>query len=294
MSLQINWRGRAQEDRKQETIAYFDPKAAAYDKTDEQGYWAFSDKLLWHLLRTRALDKLAARKPDFTFLDAGCGTARWSMKLLQAYARCTGTLLDLTPNMLDVSRGKIAAAGYADRAALRLFDLNDLAAASDVPAYDLAICFHNVLSFVVDPAAVIRALIDRAASGATICLVIPNLYHAASFSAAQGRMEEVRRVLSASAVKFTAEVPEMWVFTPEKIRAVVAQTPARSCEVLGFPVTVYPGFEETQIEGESSACKTLFADQEAVSTLFDMECVLSSQSEAAARGNNLLVLIEKK
>ncbi|MDD2324483.1 MAG: methyltransferase domain-containing protein [Alphaproteobacteria bacterium] len=292
MTLDIAWPSREKKDRARETVEYFNPKAKDYDKTDEQSYWVFSDRLLWRLLNDHILSDLAKIKPSFSLLDAGCGTARWSSKILEAYPQSSATLLDITPNMLEVSKQKLESMGLSSRAVLKQLDLNDLEGFPLNP-HDLAICFHNVLSFVVDPAAVIRSLVNKINGGGTICLVIPNLFHAVSFSASLGRMIEVKRAMKSCAVKFTDEVPEMWVFSPDKIKKIFASAGVLDCSVFGFPVTVYPQFEETQIVGNSSNNSKLFANDAAVQTLFETELVLSNQQEAAARGNNLLVIARK-
>ncbi len=292
MTLAVIWPSKKKEDRAQETIEYFNPKAKDYDKTDEQSYWVFSDRLLWRLLNDHVFVELARRAPSFSVLDAGCGTARWSSRILETYPQSRATLLDITPNMLEVSRQKLERMGLLPRATLELLDLNDLDS-FPLPPHDLAICFHNVLSFVVDPEAVIHGIVKKVKAGGTICLVVPNLFHAVSFSASLGRMTEVQRAMTSCAVKFTDEVPEMWVFSPEKIQSIFASIGLSDCKVLGFPVTVYPQFEETQIVGNSSNSSKLFANEPAVQTLFETELVLSNQKEAAARGNNLLVIARK-
>ena len=102
MQNTTKWKKRDQTDRAISTKDYFGPKAEVYDLTDTQSYWVFSDQLLWKLLDKYCLKPLADSNKNFHFLDAGCGTARWSSKILQNYSNCTATLLDITPEMLSV------------------------------------------------------------------------------------------------------------------------------------------------------------------------------------------------
>ena len=59
------------------TFEYFKNKAADYDRVDEQVYWRLSDSILWHTFNEYILKNLPS---NFSFLDAGGGTGRWSEK----------------------------------------------------------------------------------------------------------------------------------------------------------------------------------------------------------------------
>lgn len=290
--FKVQWQPKPVQERNREVLDYFQPKAVNYDETDGQDYWAFSDRLLWSLLQDNVLEPIKKEKENFSFFDAGCGTARWSSRILQAYPAATGILGDLTPNMLQVAKDKVERMGASGRVVSQEMDLNKLAS-YNVPKVNLVICFHNVLSFVSDPAAVIAALYDQLNDGGRLCLVIPNLYHAASFSALAGNLTEAERASNTASVKFTETVPEMWVFTPEKIAGIFGDLGAAQSKVMGFPVTVYPQKEETEIRGNSNQAKRIFSDEGNVKRLFEIEKRLCPQQEAAARGNNLLCIATK-
>lgn len=291
-AFKVQWQPKLVEARNREVLDYFQPKAVNYDETDGQDYWAFSDRLLWSLLQDNVLEPLKNKKEDFTFFDAGCGTARWSARILSGYDKATGYLGDLTPNMLQVAKEKVARIGTNDRVVFQEMDLNKLSS-YNVPKSDLIICFHNVLSFVSDPKAVITALYDRLSEGGYLCLVIPNLYHAASFSVLSGNLDEAERANNSCSVKFTETVPEMWVFTPGNMNEIFSQLGSIQSKVMGFPITVYPQKEETDIRGNSNQSKNIFSNENNVNRLFEIEKNLCPQTEAAARGNNLLCIAKK-
>lgn len=293
MQNAVKWKKRDQESRASSTKEYFGPKAEVYDLTDTQAYWVFSDNLLWKLLDKYCLQILADKKRNFHFLDAGCGTARWSSRILKNYPGSTANLVDITPEMLSVSRAKLTSMGLIDRADLSEVDLNNSSLSELEKQNDLTICFHNVLSFLVDPIKTIGDYYKKTADGGWLALVVPNIYHGAYFSCLTRNPEEMRRVMADGSVKFAPNVPEMLLFSPDNMRQTLADMGWKNVEVYGFPVTVYPNMEETRVEGNSDQNVKLFDDKEMVDALTQIEWEYSQKQEVAARGNNLLIIARK-
>lgn len=291
-AMKLEWKSKPVGERNEAVLKYFKPKAVYYDETDGQDYWTFSDRLLWELLEETVLQPIHKSKKNFTVFDAGCGTARWSSRILNAYSEASAILGDITPEMLAVSKNKIDALKLSDRAELHELDLNKLDS-YNLPKSDIVICFHNVLSFVSDPQLVLESLWGHVAAGGYMVLVIPNLYHAASFNALQGKLSEAEKACNDFSVKFTDTVPDMWVFTPSKISQIFDKLGATQNNIMGFPVTVYPQIEETEIRGNSSQAKRIFSNPENFERLLKIELQLSKQAEAASRGNNLLCIAKK-
>jgi SAM-dependent methyltransferase len=287
------WKKHESSSREASTKNYFGPKAEVYDLTDTQAYWVFSDQLLWKLLDKYCLQQLSSQKDGFHFLDAGCGTARWSSKILEKYTNASATLLDITPEMLSVSRYKLGSMGLNDRAELFETDLNSSNLRELNKKNDLTICFHNVLSFLVDPIKTITHFYDQTAQGGWLALVIPNVYHGAYFSCLTRNTEEMQRVLNDQAIKFAPEVPEMLLFSPDNMRKSLTEIGWKDIGIYGFPVTVYPNMEETQVEGNSDANIKLFDDKKMVDLLSQIEWEFCQNQDTAARGNNLLIIARK-
>ena len=293
MQSSAKWKQRDQQSRANSTKDYFGPKAEVYDLTDTQAYWVFSDNLLWKLLDKYCLQVLANQKKDFHFLDAGCGTARWSSRILKNYSSSTADLLDITPEMLSVSRDKLSKMGIIDRANLSEVDLNNSDLSEMPQSNDLTISFHNVLSFLVDPIKTIGDFYKKTADGGWLALVVPNIYHGAYFSCLTRNPEEMQRVLEDGSVKFAPNGPEMLLFSPDSMRQSLSAMGWKNIEVYGFPVTVYPNMEETRVEGNSELNVKLFDDKNIVDALGEIEWEFCQKQEAAARGNNLLIIARK-
>ena len=112
---------KASHDFEEEVIDYFKNKAAKYDLVDNQIYWVFSDALLWHLLKKNFLDNLPE---SFHFLDAGGGTGRWTIKILESFPKATGVILDLSKDMTNEALKKAKLLKLADRLAVINGNLN--------------------------------------------------------------------------------------------------------------------------------------------------------------------------
>lgn len=57
----------------------------------------------------------------------------------------------------------------------------------------------------------------------------------------------------------------------------------------GFPISIYPGMQETQLRGQTQMLKDLLEDEENFQKIYEMEKVICMKTEAIARGNYLLV-----
>jgi S-adenosylmethionine-dependent methyltransferase len=87
-------------------------------------------------------------------LDLGCGTGAIGIRLARLGFHVT--LLDPSLPMLDFAKRAAREAGVTDRIAPAHGDASQLAALFPAASFDLIVC-HNVLEFVEDPGAVLRA-----------------------------------------------------------------------------------------------------------------------------------------
>ncbi|WP_170156108.1 class I SAM-dependent methyltransferase [Umezawaea tangerina] len=268
-----------------EIISYFHKKADRYDEVDQQVYWRLSDELLWDTLTTTCLDRLP---PDFTFLDAGGGTGRWTQRVLDAYPRSRGVLVDLSPDMLAVAETK-RTGDRADRLDLVQGDLGDLPAQVRDRRFDVIWNFHNVIGFVPDPGAVIASLADLLTDTGTLVTLAPNRYHAVYFNLAIGRLEAAREAATTGVSTFTDDMPPLRLFSPDEITELYAAAGCRVDLLTGFPSAVYPSRQETQLDGSSPAVVDLLGDPAIFADVLAIEKQLALEPDLAARGNNIFV-----
>ncbi len=268
-------------------LDYFAGKAADYDAVDAQSYWRLSDQLLWWLLDRFVRPRLP---PHARVLDAGGGTGRWMLKMLDACPDASGVLVDLSPHMLAVARGKAERLGLTDRLHFVEADLEQADnAALPADTFDLAISFHNVLGFVTDPYAVIARLAASLRPGGQLVLVVPNRYHAAFFSLAGHKVEEAESAIARGKGRFTADMPAMHLFAPDDLQRVCDRHGLAITRLTGFPVLMYPGQQETQLFGSTASLARLLDDPDTFARILAIEQHAVLGADVAARGNNLFL-----
>ncbi|MFJ3976506.1 MULTISPECIES: bifunctional 2-polyprenyl-6-hydroxyphenol methylase/3-demethylubiquinol 3-O-methyltransferase UbiG [unclassified Streptomyces] len=264
---------------------YFSVKAEAYDDVDLQPYWMLSDRLLAAALK----DEVLSRLPEgFRFLDAGCGTGRWTTFFAEQAPTSRGTSFDLTAEMLGVAEEKAQRRGFADRVSFVRGDLADVSETLDGQTFDLAFNFHNVLGFVADPEKVIADIAGLLNPGGLLVSFLPSVWHTAFFNISVGNLDEAEKALGRRG-RFTTQMPDMHLFDLERIEKMHAAAGLELAVVSGFPNLIYPGYQETQLHGSTEKLVDILADDN-VDRIFEMENRLRTTPGIAPRGNNLFVV----
>jgi SAM-dependent methyltransferase len=267
-------------------LDYFARKARDYDRVDEQVYWQLSDELLWELIT----EVLPGTDVAFRFLDAGGGTGRWTERIVHGYPQSSGVLYDLSAEMLAEARKKQTGRdGEAGRVTLHH---GDLAAVREVLAgerFDVVICLHNVAGFVPDFQRCFRDLASLLCPGGVIVLVAPNLYHVSWYNVLRREFGDAAKALNEGCGRFTADMPAMRLFTPTQLRALSEAASLDIVTLTGFPVLTYPGFEETQITGDSPGAAGILSGPSGFASVLDLERSAVREPDVAARGNNLFL-----
>lgn len=267
-------------------IQYFAEKADSYDDVETQAYWNLSDDLLWDLL---AAEVLPSDDRQFALLDAGGGTGRWMLKTLEAFDGVEATVFDISDAMLQEARSKADSQGFRDRTTIVQGDLHDVDDSLE-ETFDVIYCFHNVLGFVEQPDVVVENLVSLLAPGGKLACVVPNVHHGVYFNQKLGRLDVAESICHDHRGTFTEEMPEMHFFDPLGLEERCREAGLQDVTVYGFPVTIYPGYEETQLSGNTRSIAELLSDEESRERVFEMERELSAQPHLNARGNNLLAV----
>lgn len=138
-------------------------KYAAYLKTPE-------GRLRFDLAFANLRDFLPQVTRSLRALDLGCGTGAAGVRLARLGLHVT--LMDASLPMLDFAERAAREAGVTERITLTQGDASQLATLFPAASFDLILC-HNVLEFVEDPGAVLRAAARalRGSSGMISALV---------------------------------------------------------------------------------------------------------------------------
>lgn len=270
---------------------YFKDKAEEYDLVEKQSYWRLSDKLLWDSIVTYVIPLLPEK---FSFCDAGGGTGRWSLKLLENYSDSFGVTLDLSPEMLNEAIKKKEKNHLDNRWKCELGDLEDLTEFSKIHSpFDFVFNFHNVIGFIKDPRHFLAELSKIAKQNGIICSFVPNAYHATFFNIKNGVLDEAEKSLNGYG-RFTTQMPYIHMFTPKQIAKLMEEANFEVLLCTGFPSLIYPGYSETQLRGQTQALSDLLEDEETFNKIFSLEKQALKNEDIASRGNNIFIVARKK
>ncbi len=268
---------------KNDTIKYFKDKAKGYDLVENQIYWKFSDELLWFALKSYILDKLPE---SFCFFEGGAGTARWSNKILENYPHSKGLVYDLSNDMLNVAIEKLQK--YKERVECKQGDLHNLSEIKN--DFDLIFNFHNVLGFVENPEKVLSEMKKHVKKGGYIVSFIPNLYHLIFFNVVQNSISNAIRAYKNKTGKFTDDMPEIHLFTKKSIEDLYKKVGMEVTFITGFPCTIYPNKQETQLVGSSEDIVEILSIENNFKQLLELEKELMLDEDITSRGNNIFIV----
>jgi ubiquinone/menaquinone biosynthesis C-methylase UbiE len=249
-----------------------------------QVYWQLSDALLWELFTTTTLDTLP---PNFHFLDAGGGTGRWSSKILKHYHGAHGVIRDISEHMLGEARKKQAVLGK-DRLQLVNAPIDVMPEFANA-TFDVVFNFHNVIGFLESPSDALREMTRVLKPGGHLVTVAPSQLHMAFFNIFLGNLGEAETCLQQGKGRFTKEMPAISVFRVEQLRQWYEESGLTQIVTHGFPVLIYPGYQETQLAGSSSKITEILSSPEHYKRVLEMERRVLFNEDGAARGNNLYV-----
>ena len=200
-------------------------------------------------------------------------------------------MFDLSNDMLNQAREKFVNTDLQQRVKIIQGDLASINN-KEIFGVDLCFNFHNVLGFVEDPKLVLQNLAGIIKQHGLIVSFIPNLYHAIFFNLFQGQIEEAERLSIDKIGRFTTDMPLIHFFTPDSINELYRDCSIAPMQVIGFPITIYPGYQETRLTGSSANIVNVLDNSENFDRVFNLELKLLS-SDNASRGNNLFAVGKK-
>ncbi len=271
-------------------IEYFKKKCTEYDLVEKQIYWNLSDKLLWYLLNRFALEDMR-KTSKFKFLDAGGGTGRWFIKILENFKNSEGILYDISEDMTGVAKDKIKHNKLDERSDIVIGNIENMIDQRNCE-YDLVINLYNVLGFLCNPEKAVSEMYRVLKKGGYLISVVPNKYHGVFFNLTQGNISASDKISKTSTGVFCDDMPEIKFFTPSGIKEIYRKNGLKNVSVYGFPVSLYPGYEETRLKGSTKKIDTLLSNKNYLK-IFSIEKELILNEDASGRGNNLFVIGKK-
>jgi S-adenosylmethionine-dependent methyltransferase len=201
-------------------------------------------------------------------LDVGGGTGPLALRL--AGLGFQVELLDSSAPMLAAARKEAQAKALSGRISFRQADVNCLSDLFDPSSFDLLVC-HNLLEYMDDPLAVLRALVQLLNKGANsiVSLLVRNRYGEVLKAAIKCRdLELARAALCAETILDSLYGQPVRVFDAVQV--------CRMAEQAGLELLAVRG---VRIVADYLECETLTEDE--YGRLLDLELLLGAQPQLA-------------
>jgi S-adenosylmethionine-dependent methyltransferase len=207
-------------------------------------------------------------KSSLCALDVGCGTGATAVRLARLGIHVT--LLDSSPEMLDIAKRATREAGVTDKIVLQHGDATQFANLFGTRSFDVILC-HNILEYCDDPGAVLRgaarALRD---SSAILSVLVRNQAGEVLKAAIQaGDLAAAKNGLTAEWGQEALYGGKVRLFTSDSLRAML--TEASLAPIAERGVRVLADYLPPQVSRS--------ADYERI---FELERKLGSRPEYAA------------
>jgi hypothetical protein len=131
-------------------------------------------------------------------------------------------------------------------------------------------------------------------SGGYVVSLVPNYYHNIFFNIFTKNLNLAEETYFSQRGKFTENMPTMNMFTPNELRKIYNDLGLEIEMVCGFPLCIYPGMQETQLFGQTNDLANLLLNKDTFNRIFNIEMDLYKREEAAARGNQIMIIGRKK
>ncbi len=225
---------------------YHDRVAHRYDESYDDAFWQWHDALTWDYLKPHL-----PRDQSAKIYDIGCGTGKWGAKLIKS--GYSVSFLDISPQMLDQARVKVAEMGATDRAEFIQADICDL---SDLPQGDasLAVAFGEPICCATSPPKAIKQIRRLLKDEGLLVATIDNKLGAIDFYLQRGKTSEMSDFLRTGRTHWlTSSASEQFpltTFTPTEFRALVEKSGFVLTDIVGK--TVLPMRHHRQLLAESA------------------------------------------
>ena len=218
--------------RKPAVQRYHDRVASRYDASYDDAYWQWHDALTWDHIKPHLPS--AARAP---VLDLGCGTGKWTARLVQAGYTVTG--VDISGAMIARARRKLEAMAGADRVTFLQADLIDLA---ELPTdhFRMALALGDPLGCTAAPARALKEIRKRLVGRGVLIATFDNRLSALDYYLQQGDPSELEAFLRLGKTHWLTrereEQFEIHTYTPAQLRKLVASVGFEITDLIGKTV----------------------------------------------------------
>lgn len=211
---------------------YHDRVASRYDQSYDDAYWQWHDALTWdHLKHYLPADTNAP------VLDLGCGTGKWSAKLIKSGYNVT--CVDISHSMLERTRRRIERMGSLDRAHIHQADLMDLA---ELPKseFALALALGDPIGCTEKPGRALKEIRRRLLPDGVLVATFDNRLAAIEFHLQSSDAKTLAEFLRHGRTHWLTKDPEerfpIYTYTPSQLVALLERAGFDVLDMIGKTV----------------------------------------------------------
>ena len=275
---------------KKEFKNFYKDYAKNVDRFDEAYFWKLSDSIIKNILL-----KEIQKGQNFHILDAGGGTARWSI-MLSEKIKAKYLVYDLSEDMLRVAKSNIIKANKKYLIRVKRGDLENMSDIKD-NTFDYIFSIYNVFSFITNISKVLSEIYRVLKPGGKIMIMGQGKFNAISskISISHSYGDDLDSVVYKNKVKWKDSVPILNMFSKESLERYLENAGFTVLRSYGIPIFTVPGSEDfTFPYKKMSEISKVLENKDFFNRVLEIEMKFNNIPSLVNRGMNIMSVGTKK
>lgn len=227
-------------------------------------------------------------------LDAGGGSARWSIKLSEEFNN-QFIVYDLSSDMLDRAKQNIESVNKQNNISLIRGDMCDMGTIK-TNSIDHIISIYSPLSFIYDQNKALKELYRILKPNGSLFIMSHSYFNAINSKINNyfADYNEIEKLSSKFRVKWNDYVPELVIHSKESIEESLMNIGFKLVKTYGIPIFVQPRDEDFDYTNTKiSKVSSYLNDEKIFKTVLDLEMKYNSQPTLVNRSVNIFSHVKK-
>lgn len=253
----------------QDVKKYYNEKAPTYDDYSNQLYFKVYDAVTWKII-----EPYIPKNSKALVLDAAGGTGKWSIPIAKCGPKVV--LVDISDEMLNVARRKIAKEGLQNRIEAKKGDIRKLDFEDET--FDLVFCDH-ALCFIKEQEQAMKELVRVLKRDHPFIVSGQNRY-ALSLSLVSEDIDFASRVLSNKAQFVMRNLLKVYALSPDEFKHMLEKNGVKIERIVGKVVTMPLALSYDKLTSENYS-------EEFVKKILKIEFELIDKVDAVSLGGHI-------
>jgi len=275
---------------KKEFKIFYKSYAQNVDRFDDAYFWKLSDSIIKNILL-----KEIKKKRNLYILDAGGGTARWSI-MLSEKIKAKYLVYDLSEDMLRVAKSNIIKTNKKHLIRVKRGDLENMSDIKD-NTFDYIFSIYNVFSFITNINKVLSEIYRVLKPGGKIMIMGQSKFNAISskISISHSYGDDLDLVVYKNKVRWKDSVPMLNVFSKESLERYLKNVGFTVLRSYGIPIFTVPGGEDfTFPYKKMSEISKALENRDFFNKVLEIEMKFNDTPSLVNRGMNIMSVGIKK